>query len=87
MVERSRGAELLIHEAYGTADESEWAHAVGHSSASDAGKVARAAGVSRLVLTHFREGRFADPEELAAEARAAFGGPVVAAGDLDAFEF
>ena len=87
VVEHSRDAELLIHEAYGTAGEAESAHAVGHSSASDAGEVARAAGVSRLVLTHFREGRFADPEKLAAEARAAFGGPVEAAGDLDVFEF
>jgi len=70
VVEHSRGADLLIHEAYGTKDESEWAHAVGHSSAPDAGEVARATGVDRLVLTHFRESRFADPGELAAEAGA-----------------
>ena len=87
VIEHSRGADLLIHEAYGTKDESEWAHAVGHSSASEAGEVARAAGAVRLVLTHIREKRFADPEELAAEAGAAFGGPVEAARDLDAFEF
>jgi ribonuclease Z len=87
VVEHSRGAALLIHEAYGTKDESEWAHAIGHSSASDAGEVARAAGVDRLVLTHFREKIFAAPGELAAEAEAAFGGPVRAASDLDSFEF
>jgi ribonuclease Z len=87
VVEYSRGADLLLHEAYGTKDESEWAHAVGHSSASDAGEVARAAGVDRLVLTHFRERRFADPGELVAEAASAFGGPVEAARDLDTFEF
>lgn len=87
VIEHSRGADLLIHEAYGTKDESEWAHAVGHSSASDAGEVARAAGVDRLVLTHLRENRFADPGALAAEAGSAFGGPVRAASDLDSFEF
>ena len=87
VVEHSRGADLLIHEAYGTKDKSEWAHTVGHSSASEAGEVARAAGVDRLVLTHLREGRFADPKELAAEAASAFGGPVEVARDLDTFEF
>jgi ribonuclease Z len=87
VVEHSRGADLLIHEAYGTKDKSEWAHTVGHSSASEAGEVARAAGVDRLVLTHLREGRFADPKELAAEAASAFGGPVEVARDLDTFDF
>jgi ribonuclease Z len=87
VVEHSRGADLLIHEAYGTKDEAEWAHTVGHSTASDAGEAARAAGVDRLILTHFRESRFADPGELAAEAASAFGGPVEVAGDLDTFEF
>ena len=87
VVEHSRGADLLIHEAYGTAGESERAHAIGHSSAADSGEVARTAGVGRLVLTHLRERRFADPGELVAEAGAAFGGPVEAAGDLDTFEF
>jgi ribonuclease Z len=87
VVEHSRGADLLIHEAYGTKDESEWAHTVGHSCASEAGEAARAAGVDRLVLTHFREKRFANPKELAAEAASAFGGPVEAARDLDTFDF
>jgi ribonuclease Z len=87
VVEHSRNVDLLIHEAYGTKDESEWAHAVGHSSASDAGEIARGAGVDRLVLTHIRESRFANPEELAAEAGAAFGRPVRTASDLDSLEF
>jgi ribonuclease BN (tRNA processing enzyme) len=87
VIEHSRGADLLIHEAYGKGDEAERAHAVGHSSAADAGEVARAAGAGRLVLTHFREERFADPGGLADEAQSAFGGPVEAASDLAAFEF
>jgi ribonuclease Z len=87
VVENARGTELLIHEAYGLADEAERAHALGHSAASDAGRVARDAGAKRLVLTHFRASRFADLKELTKEAASAFGGPVDAAHDLDAFDF
>jgi ribonuclease Z len=87
VVEHAKGADLLIHEAYGTGGEAEAAHFRGHSTAADAGAVAREAGVSRLVLTHIRANRFADPGELVAEAGEVFGGPVEAARDLDAFEF
>ena len=87
VVTHARETELLIHEAYGPEDEAEKAHALGHSAASEAGEVARAAGAKRLVLTHFRASRFADPKELTAEAASAFGGPVEAARDLDAFDF
>jgi ribonuclease Z len=87
VVEHARGADLLIHEAHCLRVEAELAHALGHSTADEAGEIARAAGAGRLVLTHFREERFADPAELAAEAAAAFGGPVESARDLAAFEF
>ena len=87
VAEYAQRADLLIHEAYGMRSEAERAHALGHSTAADAGEVARAAEARRLVLTHFRASRFADPEELAAEAEAAFGQPVGAAHDLDIFEF
>ena len=85
VVESARRADLLIHEAHGPLAEA--AHALGHSAAAEAGEVARSAGVDRLVLTHFREERFADPEKLVAEAESAFGGPVEAARDLTSFEF
>jgi ribonuclease BN (tRNA processing enzyme) len=58
---------------------------MGHSTATEAGEAARAAGLQRLVLNHLRSSRFVDPAELAAEA--AFGGPVSAAEDLDTLEF
>jgi ribonuclease Z len=87
VVEYARDADLLIHEAYGLEGDAEWAHAFGHSTAVEAGGVARDAGVRRLVLTHFRSARFADPAQLAAEAEAAFGGPVEISRDLDAFDF
>jgi ribonuclease Z len=86
-VEHARGADLLVHDTYGPQSASEQAHAMGHSTATDAGEAARAAGVRRLILTHLRSSRFVDPEALAAEAEAAFGGPVSAAEDLDTIEF
>ncbi len=44
-------------------------------------------GLERLVLTHIRASRFADPDMLAKEAEAAFGSPVEVARDLVAFGF
>jgi ribonuclease Z len=87
VVENAGGADLLLHDTYGPQSASERAHAMGHSTATDAGEVARAAGVPRLVLTHLRASRFVDPEALVAEAESVFGGPVKAAEDLDIVEF
>jgi len=87
IIEYARGAGLLIHEAYGTRNEAGTAHLRGHSTAAEAGEAALGAGVGRLVLTHIRAERFADPTRLVAEAGEVFGGPVEAARDLDAFEF
>jgi ribonuclease Z len=87
IAENASGADLLVHDAYGPKDAAEQSHAMGHSTATDAGETARAAGVRRLVLTHLRSSRFVDPGALAAEAETAFGGPVSAAKDLDTIEF
>ncbi len=87
VVENARGADLLVHDAYGQHGAAEQAHAMGHSTATEAGEAARTAGVRRLVLNHLRSSRFVDPGELAAEAEAAFGGPVRVAEDLDTVEF
>jgi ribonuclease BN (tRNA processing enzyme) len=87
IVENASGAALLVHDAYGPKGAAEQSHAMGHSTATDAGEVARASGVRRLVLTHLRSSRFVDPGALAAEAEAASGGPVSAAEDLDTVEF
>ena len=83
----AKGAGLLVHEAYGPDGGAEQAHLFGHSTAAEAGRAANEAGVGRLVLTHLRAGRHVSPEELAAEAGGAFGGPVTAARDLDAYGF
>lgn len=87
VVRYAQGADLLVHEVYGPDGAAERAHAFGHSTAAEAGKAARAAGAKRLVLTHLRASRFADPEELVAEAEAAFGRRVEVASDLEVFEF
>lgn len=83
----AQNADLLIHEAYGLAGDAEQAHTFEHSTAAEAGRVALAAGAKRLILTHLRASRYADPGALLEEARAIFGGPVDVARDLDAFEF
>jgi ribonuclease Z len=87
IVEHARNADLLVHEAYGSEDDAKWAHAFGHSTAAEAGRIARDSGAKRLVLTHFRASRFADPKDLAAEAALPFGGTVEVARDLEAFDF
>ena len=87
VVEHAGAADLLVHEAYAPEGDAELAHALGHSTAAEAGAAARAAGARRLVLTHFRVSRFSDPKELAIEAQVTFGRSVEVANDLDAFGF
>jgi ribonuclease BN (tRNA processing enzyme) len=87
IAENARGADLLVHSAYGPHSAAEQTHAMGHSTATEAGEAARAAGVRQLILTHLRSSRFVDPGALAAEAEATFGEPVSAAEDLDTVEF
>ncbi len=86
VVRYAKGAELLVHGAYGPQSNAKQAHAFGHSTAAEAGRAAREAGVGRLVLTHLRASRHVSPGGLASEAADAFGGPVTAARDLNAFD-
>jgi len=69
--EAAKGADLLIHEATFDSSKKEEAQERLHSTAEDAAKIAKAAGVKRLVLTHISP-RYADPSELLAEAKAVF---------------
>ena len=52
LVELSRGADLLVHDAQYTAEELEKRRGFGHSSFDQAMQVAEMAGVKRLALTH-----------------------------------
>jgi ribonuclease Z len=78
VIEASREADLLIHEATFGGDELERAKETGHSTAAEAARVALEAGVSRLVLTHISSRYNRDASELLAEARAVFPETVIA---------
>jgi ribonuclease BN (tRNA processing enzyme) len=72
LVELARGAELLVAEATLPAPEDEQPR--GHLTAREAGEHGRAAGVARLVLTHFSDEL--DALRVRAEGTAGFGAPV-----------
>lgn len=78
------GSEILIHECFGLDRDREWIHSVGHSTARDAGELARDAVVSELILTHFPNEQMKNtaPEKLVQESRKYFSGKITAAHDL-----
>ncbi|HEX6433311.1 MAG TPA: ribonuclease Z [Gemmatimonadales bacterium] len=78
VIEASRNADLLVHEATFGGDELERARETGHSTAAEAARVALEAGVRRLVLTHISSRYNRDASELLAEAKAVFPETVIA---------
>ncbi|MGE5549141.1 MAG: MBL fold metallo-hydrolase, partial [Bacteroidota bacterium] len=76
------GADLVLAEVAGLPPAQ--AAEKGHLPAALLGRMARAAGVRELVLTHFMHG--SDPEALAEEVAAAFGRPVHLAHEDRIFE-
>ncbi len=67
------GADVLIHEAAGASK--------GHSSAAQAGEIARQAAAASLVLIHYPTGDF-DARRLLTQAQEQFSGPVSLAEDF-----
>jgi ribonuclease Z len=77
------GVDLLVIESTFLDADAALADEYGHLTAAQAGRVAAAAGVRRLVLTHFSE-RYVTEDEprFREEAAAAYGGEIVIARDL-----
>lgn len=73
VVRLAAGSDVLIHEATGASS--------GHSSAMQAGKIARQAQVGALVLIHYPVG-LSDSSGLVQEAKQTFTGPVELARDF-----
>lgn len=73
-------ADLLVCESTFASTDQDLARKYRHLTAADAGRIARDAGVRRLVLTHFSQ-RYTDVQPLVDEA-AAFVDDVIAAEDL-----
>jgi ribonuclease Z len=78
VIEASRGADLLVHEATFGGDEQDRAKETGHSTSAEAARVAAEAGARRLVLTHISSRYNRDTSELLAEAKAVFPETVIA---------
>lgn len=71
LIENFTGCDLLYHEATYAASHEHRAFATAHSTAGQAGEMARLAGVRRLLIGHF-SARYKDTSLLLAEARVAF---------------
>lgn len=72
------GVDTLYHESTYCDDCLEKACARGHSTASQAGMIAAAAGVKRLVLGHYSK-VYKDTDQFAREAASTFSGEIIAA--------
>ncbi|MCH7736876.1 MAG: MBL fold metallo-hydrolase [Chloroflexi bacterium] len=83
LIEAAKGARLLIHEAFRTDEDSDYANDHGHSTAGEAGRAAAQAGVAQLVLTHIDTEFDANPKPLLDDAKKHYKGPTSAAADLD----
>lgn len=78
VIRLSAGVDVLIHEATGLSP--------GHSSATQAGEVAKKAEVGKLYLIHYPTGRYSKGDPVA-EAKAAFPGDIQLAKDFMTLEF
>jgi ribonuclease Z len=78
------GADMLVCESTFADTEAALAREYGHLTAGQAGRIAAESGARLLVLTHFSQRyEHTGDQQLAEQAAAAFGGPVLLAHDLD----
>ncbi len=71
MVEFAKGADLLMHDGMFSGDDDVMAIERGHSSVKDAARIAKEAGVKKLLLIHISP-RYSDEELLLKKAREIF---------------
>jgi ribonuclease Z len=86
LVDASRQADVLVHEATFSDDEQARALETRHSTAREAGRVAREAQAQRLILTHLSTRHDTDPSRLLQQAKEEFSGAVEVAHDGLTFE-
>jgi len=72
VVEAAEGADLLVHDATFAADHADRAEATAHSTAREAARVARDAGVERLALVHVSSRYAGDASPLGRQAGEVF---------------
>lgn len=80
-IEAARAADLLVHDSTFGDAEQERARETLHSTAREAGRVARDAGVERLVLTHLSTRYDREFAPLVEQARSEYAGRVEVASD------
>lgn len=78
----AENADLLVIESTFLESERELAELAGHLTAAQAGRIAAASGVRKLVLTHFSQ-RHPDSTVYAEEAARHFDGDIVVAAELE----
>jgi ribonuclease BN (tRNA processing enzyme) len=89
LIEFASGSDVLIQEAFGT--EEDYGHInedLGHSLASDAGRIATQTGVPKMVLFHMH-GRYSESEnreKLMEEVKSEYDGEVVFPTELQTIE-
>ena len=82
LVEESREARLLIHEALRTDEEIDYTKSRGHATAGEAARSAAQAEVAELVLTHIDSVYHQNPQPLLDDAKKYYSGPISTAADL-----
>jgi len=80
-VEAARGADVLVHDCTFGDPEQARAEETFHTTAREAARVARDAGVGRLVLTHLSTRYDREWQPLLEQARQEFDGPIEVASD------
>lgn len=77
-VEIAKHADLLIHDSSFTSDLSDWAEYTKHSTAYEAGEVAKKANAKKLILTHISARYSKDATPLLEDAKKVFENVIVA---------